>query len=171
MISKYFPLDHPIVRFNYFHQNMQMNISNIFILNKTSGQPVLRTECLGGVNPPRSTKVFSHKSESWLDPLHTDHPSTPPQDQQRWSPFHVKVDLILSVLIIDFSPPPTRINRGDHLYMRKWKLTVDPQHVDHWSPPRINRGDCVDSWSPPRRLSIDPPIFLIFNIRIIRGTK
>ena len=48
------------------------------------------------------------------------------------------------------SPP---INRGDHLFIWKWKLTVDHLYVDHWSAsplPRINRGNClyIDHWSP-----------------------
>ena len=40
--------------------------------------------------------------------------------------------LILSVSIVG---PPPRINRGNHLFMWKLKLTVDPLNSDHWSPP------------------------------------
>ena len=37
-------------------------------------------------------------------------------------------------------PPP--INRGHHLFMQKWKVTVDPLYVDCWStPPMINSVD------------------------------
>ena len=84
---------------------------SIFIC-KTSGQPVLRTECLREHQflPPRSTKVItlSSKSESWL--------------------------LILSISIVDLPPP--RINKGDHLFTWKWKLTVDPLHINHRPPPQ-----------------------------------
>ena len=78
-------------------------------IKHTSGQPVLRRECLGGhQSPPGSTEAiaFSHKSESWL--------------------------LILSVSIVN---PPPRINRGNHLFMRKWKLTFDLLHINHRSIP------------------------------------
>ena len=58
----------------------------------------------------------------------------PPKDQQRWSHF-----------------------------MQKWKLTVDPLHIDHQSPPRINRGNRlfnakvkVDCWSSQHQSSIPP---------------
>ena len=38
--------------------------------------------------------------------------------------------LILSEAIVDDPPPPARINRGDRLCTRKWKLTVDPLRGD-----------------------------------------
>ena len=110
-----------------------MNLSN---LNTTNSQPMLCTECLRGHRDPppsgsevglkclwinRGDRLFT-KSESWL--------------------------LILSVSIID---PPLRINRGDHLSMQRWKLTVSPLcvHCRSAPPPIINRGDHLKHrWLP-----------------------
>ena len=77
-----------------------------------------------------------------------------PQDQQCWLPLHQLS--ITSTLIIDLPHRSTeaiafsheseswllilyeaivdpRINRGDHLFMQKWKFTVDPLWGDCWS--------------------------------------
>ena len=97
---------------------------------------------------------FLKKSE-WkltVDPLFVDYRS-PPQDQHRQSPFHIKVGesslLILYLSIMDLPP-----NRGDHLFTQKWKLTVDPLFVD-------------DCWSPPPR-SLCPRTF---RAKILRKEK
>ena len=54
------------------------------------------------------------------------------------------------------NPPPPRINRSDHLFTRKWKLTVDPLPINHQSapPPQINRGD--DLFTQKWKLTVDP---------------
>ena len=115
----------------------------------TSGQPVLRMECLRGRPSPspmnRGNNLFLWKCKLTVDPLYIDCRLTP-------------------------------LNRGNCLFMRKWKLTVDPLCINRQPspsplPPRVNSVDClcVDCWSSPGRLSIDPPTdfnFLIFNIRI-----
>ena len=122
--------------------------------------------------------------------------------------FTRKWKLTVDPLCVDHWPPPPnppRINRGNCLFMWKWKLTVDHLHVNHQpSPPPPPRSTeaitfshkseswllilsvsivnpppdqhsvdhlcvdhlCADCWSPLSRLSIDPPTFLIFNIRI-----
>ena len=101
----------------------------------TSGQPVLRTECLGNVNPPRDQQrvnIFS---------------------QQKWK-------LTVDPLCVDCSsaPPPHRINRGDCLFMRKWKVTVDPLHVNCRSAPQDQQCWLPLRWSSiASTLSIDHP--------------
>ena len=79
--------------------------------------------------------------------------------------------LILSVLIIDTSPPPPRINRGNHLFTWKLKLTVDPLNSDYQSPcsnPRINTwGDHLFTWK--WKLTVDPlPVYHWFLPSTIR---
>ena len=193
------------------------------VLKTTSGQPVLCMECLRGTSFPPSKEVitFSCGSASWLlilstltvDPLHANRQSTPLQDQQRWLPFHVKVEvdcwpsphwpLTLSTLTVDplhidhqsapkdqqrwfpfhtkvkvdcwsslcqsLTPLPPRINRGNHLFMWKWKLHVDPLHIDHWSPQDQKCWLPVWCWLLilPGSTVDRPPTFLIFNIRIM----
>ena len=105
------------------------------LLILTSGQPVLRTECLRGT-------------------------SFPPPDQQRQSSFHVKVkvDCWFSMSIID-PRPLLRINRGDHLYIN-CQLPLCQLLI-----PPINRGNWlyIDHQSPLHQSSItstpiiDPP--------------
>ena len=79
---------------------------------QTSGQPMLRTECLRGrQSPPRINRgdfLFTRKWKLtvWL--------------------------LILSALIVDHPLPP-RINRGNRLFT--WKLTVDPLRINHQPAP------------------------------------
>ena len=118
--------------------------------------------------PPGPTEVitFSCESESWL--------------------------LILSLSIIDLPLP--QINRGDHLFTWKWRLTwssfchllIHPQDqqrwlpfhmkvkVDYWSsllivdppPARINRGNCLFTWK--WKLTVDP-LSIIDSPRINSG--
>ena len=38
--------------------------------------------------------------------------------------------------------------------MQNWKLTVDPLRIDHWSAPRINKGDHLFTWK--WKLTVDP---------------
>ena len=149
---------------------------HIFYFIRTSGQPVLRTECRGGTEippPPGSTEAiaFPRESESWpsiismsiIDPTH---PPAPRINRGNCFPCESESWLsIISVLIIDL--PPCRMNRGDCLSTQKWKLTVDCLSVDHWSPPGLTEAIAF-----PSRPLIDPSpslqifAFLIFNIKI-----
>ena len=54
-----------------------------------------------------------------------------PTDQQRQLPFHMKVKVDFWSSMRQLLIP--RINRGDHLFMQKWKFTVDPLWGDCWS--------------------------------------
>ena len=56
----------------------------------------------------------------------------PPQDQQRWSPFHVKVKVACWSPLLIVNPPP-RINSVDCLCNHC--LYIDHLYVDHWSAP------------------------------------
>ena len=97
----------------------------------------------------------------------------PSHDQQRRLPFQakVKVDCWSSPWRLSILPPlpPPKINRGDHLFMQKWKLTVDPLHDDCQScpPPTPTPKDQqrwssfhakvkVDCWPSPWQLLIPP---------------
>ena len=95
------------------------------------------------VNPPGSTEAitFSHESESWL--------------------------LILSASIVNSPPGSTEVitfscESESWLLILSASVVNPPQDQQRWSPL------CVDHWLPPHRLSIDPPTFLIFNIKILK---
>ena len=125
----------------------------------TSGQPVLCTECLGGVWPPGSTQAITF--DCWS--------SICPQDQQCWLPpcqlplhqsliFPARSTVLItstsiaSTLIID---PTPRINSVNCLYVNCLYI-----YVNCWSP---QDQQCR---SPLHRLSINPLQifdFLIFN--------
>ena len=101
----------------------------------TSGQPMLRTECLGGVNSP-----------------------PPPPNQQRWLPFHakVKVDCWSSPCRSLTHPPGSTEAIAFSCESESWllilsALIVDPPSQDQqcWSPL---------CWSPLCRLSICPNV-------------
>ena len=115
------------------------------------------------VNPhPRINRgncLYMQKWKLTVDPL-CQSLICPPQDQQRQSPFHVKVKVdCWSSLCQSLIP---RINRGNHLFMWKWKLTVDPLFVNHQSPQDQKRWSPfhkkvkVDCWSSLHQLLILP---------------
>ena len=68
----------------------------------------------------------------------------------------VKVDCWSSLCWSLICPPP-RINRGNHLFTQKWKLTVDPLCINCWSaPPQDQQRQSpfhakvkADCWSSP----------------------
>ena len=134
---------------------------------------MLRTECLRGASipPPGSAEAitFSCESESWLLTLSMLIIDPPPQDQQCQSPpcrSPLHQSSIAFTSIID--PPRIKFQSPPHWSPLCWSLITSTSIID---PPRINNVDCLytDRRSPLRQLSIDPPTFLIFNIRIMSG--
>ena len=169
-----------------FKFNSQADIKARFMnLKRTSGQPVLCTECLGGrQSPPPSTEAIILSQQKWklaVDPLCIDHQSAP-QDQQRQLPFHMKVkgdcwsSLARPSLICPPPPGSTVLITStliiDCLYIEHWlplnTLIIDPPQDQqcwlslHWSLITSTLSvDCLyidqQCWSPLCWLLIDPP--------------
>ena len=148
--------------------------SNILILNSTSDQPVLRTECLRGRPfPPPSTEVITfyfkiagstvNSVDHWLPHCWTPTLSLLTVDHQ--SP-HCWLST-LSLLTVDHRSPhcwPSTLSllTVDHQSPHCWlltlslRLTVDcwPSHCWLLIPPRINSQQCWSSITS--LLTIDP---------------
>ena len=155
---------HSLPSLKYYHFEFFLFKILNFLMSPTyttGGQPVLHTDCLRGhpFSPPSTeAKTFSCKSANWLLILST--LTIEPLYIDGWSCLYWLLTLstlTVDPLYIDCWSAPPRINRGDHLFMQNWKLTVDPLCVDSKFPPlppRINRGNhlFMQKW----KLTVDP---------------
>ena len=121
---------------------------------------MFRTECLGGVNAPRINRgIFSQqKWKLTVDPLCWSL-IYPPQDQQRQSPFHVKVDFWSSPCQSLICPQNQQCWSPLHWSSITSMSSIDPppgSTMSIASMPSINHL-YVNCWSTPRINSVDRP--------------
>ena len=81
--------------------------------------------CRSPLPPSTEAIAFSCKSESWLLILSMSIVDTCPISTEVIT-FWCESAGWLLILCDDHQSTPFRINRGNHLFMQKWKLTVDP---------------------------------------------
>ena len=115
------------------------------------------------INPPPDQQrwlPFHMKVTSWL--LFPYEAIVNPPNQQRWSPFHAKVKVDCWSSLRWSSIPHPRINRGNCLFTRKLKLTVDTLWGDRWFPPDQQRH-CLFTWK--WKLTVDGLQYVAFFVR------